>query len=79
MMDLLLKQIGFDPKEIKAQFDNAGEQFKQVIAHFDTRMDKIEHQLNQILAEIDNGEVNKSGRLYPTYGLPAADTAADGS
>lgn len=49
MLELLFKQMGFNPADLKKQMDGAVEQFNIVIAHFNERLDAIEKTQHEIL------------------------------
>lgn len=48
MLELLLKQMGIDPKNIQAQIQGAAENFSKTITHFNNRMNDIEHLIRGI-------------------------------
>lgn len=54
MLELLFKQLGFNPADLKKQVDNATEQFTAVINHFNSRMDYIQKQ-NSLLIKLHGG------------------------
>lgn len=47
-MEIMMKSFGLDPENIKKQVSQAGDDFKQVVKHFDNRLDKIESVINVI-------------------------------
>lgn len=49
MLDLLFKQLGFNPADLKKQVDDAALKFNQVIDHFNNRLQKLEDQNYAIL------------------------------
>jgi hypothetical protein len=49
MLELLLKQLGINASEMKAQIENAPAQLQQLINHFNNRLDDIEKKQNEIL------------------------------
>lgn len=48
MFDLLFKQLGFNPADLKKQVDDAAKNFNAVINHFNARLDTIEENQTQI-------------------------------
>lgn len=54
MLDLLLKQLGFNAADLKKQVDDAGTNFQNMIDHFNGRFDRLEKQ-NGILIELLGG------------------------
>lgn len=53
-MEMLMKSFGFNPDELKAQVQSASENFKAVVTHFNTRMDKIESMQAHMIHDIKN-------------------------
>lgn len=49
MFDLLFKQLGFNPADLKKQVDDAAANFNKVIDHFNSRFDIIEKQNKKII------------------------------
>ncbi len=47
MLELLFKQLGFNPADLKKQVDDAAANFTAVVNHFNARFDTIEHLLKQ--------------------------------
>lgn len=58
MLEAIFKQLGFNPAELKAQIENAGKKFNQVIGHFDTKLNRIDARLDAIQKHL--GMVNSS-------------------
>lgn len=48
MIELLLKNMGLDPAEMKRQIDGASDTFKEMISHFNNRLDDIERKINAL-------------------------------
>lgn len=42
MFEMMMEKMGFNPKELKKQVDDAAANFNQVIAHFNERLDRLE-------------------------------------
>ncbi len=57
MFDIILKQLGLNPAEIKKQVDEAPAKFNALIEHFNARLDTIEKKQDAILLHI-NGRPN---------------------
>lgn len=62
MLDILFKQLGFNPADIKKQVDDAAGNFNKVINHFNERFDKQDEILNQLLLK-HNEIINQPERL----------------
>lgn len=58
MLEKLLKQMGFDPIELKKQVDNAAKNFSDVVEHFDTRLDGITATQTEILKLLQKEKSN---------------------
>lgn len=52
-IEMMMKSFGFDPELIKNQVSKAGEDFKAVVAHFNSRMDKADADNAIIKSRLD--------------------------
>lgn len=59
--DLLFKQLGFNPADIKKQVDDAAANFTAVIEHFDKRLDGILDKQNEILSLLQQNKEKDHG------------------
>lgn len=61
MIELLLKQMGFNAADVKKQVETAMHQAQQTIAHFDRRLCDIERKQDRILILLgDKMEMEKA-------------------
>lgn len=49
MLDILFKQLGFNPADLKKQVADAADNLNKVITHFNNRIDRLEEQNRQII------------------------------
>lgn len=66
MLDILFKQLGFNPADLKKQVDDAGANFTKVINHFNSRIDIIELQNKKIIALLEGGVNDADSHLLET-------------
>lgn len=52
-LEMMMKSFGFDPAAIKEQVEKAGADFKLVVQHFNTRMDKVDADNKRIEDKLD--------------------------
>lgn len=52
-IEMMMKSLGFDPENIKKQIEQAGEDFKAVVAHFNKRADYTDNELKRINDKLD--------------------------
>jgi DNA-binding transcriptional MerR regulator len=60
-MELLFKQLGFNPADIKKQVDEAASNFQAVVDHFEGRFTQLEAKVDEVLKLLNQtNEGNKN-------------------
>lgn len=48
MLDLLLKQFGFNPADLKKQVEDAAQNFNKVVQYFQSRFDNTDAKIDRL-------------------------------